>query len=57
MSSAPDGVSISNIVKVIADVKTELIQRTASKDQLRNLEKEFYEMKFSLQNNSSNAID
>lgn len=57
MSSAPDGVSMSNIVKVIADVKTELIQRTASKDQLRNLEKEFYEMKFSLQTNSSNAID
>jgi hypothetical protein len=48
---------MSNIVKVIADVKTELIQRSASKDQLRTMEKEFYELKFSLQTSSSNATD
>ena len=48
MSAAPDGVNMSNIIKVIADVKTELIQRAASKDQLRTLEKEFYELKFTM---------
>jgi len=57
LSAAPDGVNMSNIIKVIADVKTELIQRAASKDQLRTLEKEFYELKFTMHSSSSSAID
>jgi hypothetical protein len=45
MSSAPDGVSIKNVVQVIADTKTELILRSASKEQFRTLERELFELK------------
>jgi len=36
---------MSNIVRVIADVKTELMQRLANKEQLRSLEREFQDLK------------
>ena len=32
LTSAPDGVNMSNVVRVIADVKTELMTRLASRE-------------------------
>lgn len=41
---------MSNVVRVIADVKTELIQRLASRDQLRSLEREIQDFKEAAEN-------